>query len=290
MPDVLATSHAWPALSLSGVPAAEAAADLARELRTRVLGERFADDGWCDLRRMVVAGGFCVVSRVFARDGGGHEALLVPWSDGSFRILVDPFPPGAQAVTRDLIERRNRFRIAHEIAHSFFYDRKCAPAQRLVPGSPEEELFCDHFASALLVPPCAARAAAMEPETMFDLHQRFQVSVEAAARAFARAHPEACVIGLMWAPSPAGRPAHRIVWKAGTQFVPKGARLSPLVDAAALEGRAVGTEKLGVGELRGEFRIAAARMAGRRQVVALVVPAAGTQGAAYRTGQATFPM
>jgi hypothetical protein len=36
--------------------------------------------------------------------------------------------------------------LAHELAHSFFY-AATAPPERLLPLAPEEELFCDAFAS-----------------------------------------------------------------------------------------------------------------------------------------------
>ena len=77
------------------------------------------------------------------------DAMLQPSSDGSFTV----------AISGELV-RLNvhgsgapvEFLIAHEIAHSFFYDRRRLLPQRLTEPSVEEETFCDLFARHFLLP------------------------------------------------------------------------------------------------------------------------------------------
>jgi hypothetical protein len=89
-------------------------------------------------------------------DVGGQDALLIPTSEGGFRVVVDPrlsarqywwAPTNPQAA---LLTSVVAFRTAHEIGHTFFYDRG-RPPRRRIPVTLEEEDFCDRFAAAMLV-------------------------------------------------------------------------------------------------------------------------------------------
>ncbi len=119
---------------------------------------------------------------------GGCEALLVPLPSGCFRIVVDPTPrkgwgetPAGQRSA--LARHRTRFRIAHELAHTFFYKRKGGRPTRTIPaGSAAEEGFADEFARTLLAP---ASAGAVQAGEILSACTEWDVSLELAARAFA---------------------------------------------------------------------------------------------------------
>jgi hypothetical protein len=111
-----------------------------------------------------------------------------------------------------------RFRICHEVAHSFFFDRDGELPTAIVGTSDAQEEVCDRFASELLVPRKAARALEPAAPSIVELHSRFCVSLEAAARAFADAHGNLAValfIGdseasrLQWSNCPEKAPALR---------------------------------------------------------------------------------
>jgi Zn-dependent peptidase ImmA (M78 family) len=100
----------------------------------------------------------------------------------------------------ELRRHRARFRVAHEIAHSFFYAR--APRQLPVrpgPASEAEEDFCDVFARELLLPSAAAERMPPSAGAIARLQSNFDVSMEVAARALASAHPTAEVALFHWA-------------------------------------------------------------------------------------------
>jgi hypothetical protein len=119
---------------------------------------------------------------------GGCEALLVPLPSGSFRIVVDPTPRNGWVETpvnqrAALARHRTRFRIAHELAHTFFYRRKGGRPTRTIPaGSAAEEEFADEFARRLLAP---ADADAVQAGDILRAHAEWDVSLELAVRAFA---------------------------------------------------------------------------------------------------------
>jgi hypothetical protein len=97
----------------------------------------------------------------------------------------------ATPALRDEVSRhRVRFVIAHELAHTLFYWRGGGTPERMVKDSKVQELFCDALASALLVPRTAAATAALRPESVVELHQRYDVSMEVAARALISAHSD----------------------------------------------------------------------------------------------------
>jgi IrrE N-terminal-like domain len=146
-----------------------------------------------DLTTLLEIGGFDVsVTRLTARNRG-IEAALIPQAGNRFRLVVDTEPPGGWASVRphlrdELARQRLRFRIAHEIAHSLFYDRSGTQPRRLVSGSPAQERWCDRFASALLVPPYIVASTPPEPKALCRMQQRFDVSLQVVVRAFARVH------------------------------------------------------------------------------------------------------
>lgn len=76
-----------------------------------------------------------------------HGAMLVPLLRRGFVVLVEAAlsQPAASGGGSDLVPSV----LTHELAHSFFY-AATAPPERLLPLQPEEELFCDAFASEML--------------------------------------------------------------------------------------------------------------------------------------------
>ena len=123
----------------------------------------------------------------------GREALLAP-GDGQLRIVVnaDLTPGRAAEVVR---RQRRRFRLAHELAHAFFYRRIGGQYRRLSPtGCADEEWFCDEFARSLLIPPSDAPPTAGQ---MLAAHSEYDVSIEVVARAVA-ASTYAPRVALWW--------------------------------------------------------------------------------------------
>lgn len=186
-------ADAWPRIALSRVPAQHDAARIAATIRSALVLGRSDVDPLPDFRRICRAGGFEVSQTTLSAASGQQEALLIPMKGNRFGICVDPVPSGGwsrvrPAVRSELRRHRHRFRVAHEIAHSFFYDRTADRPRRLLVGSSEEELFCDEFARALLLPVAAVRSRPPAPASVFPLHRDYVVSVEVAARAMAAAY------------------------------------------------------------------------------------------------------
>lgn len=151
----------------------------------------------------MIAGRFDLLEVDLAVDRGGHEALMFPGVDGRLLIRVDARPKQPWATSCDGLREqtrrhRLRFRVAHEVAHSFFYDRDAHGARRRRRSTPAEERFCDHFASVLLLPPAAVHAMPATAESVLALHQRFDVSVETAARRLAEAQPTVDIAVGFW--------------------------------------------------------------------------------------------
>ncbi len=165
--------------------------------------------------------------------------------------------------------QRFRFRVAHEIGHSFFYDRHTRPPNRLLPFSKREEEFCDEFASALLVPPADVAGYAADPSNIFDIHHKYQVSVQAAAHALARSHPCVAILGMLCYEHPrTHRIGDRVLWSHGPEFVPREARFnSTTVAEARRNGKASGIEVLKLGTLRGRHHVVAECPLGRKLAV-----------------------
>lgn len=98
-----------------------------------------------------------------------------------------------------LRRQRARFRIGHELGHTFFYWRDREEPERHLIDSPAQERFCDAFARALLVPPQVASERPPTCATILDLQREFDVSLEVAARSVASGHPRAEVALWHWA-------------------------------------------------------------------------------------------
>lgn len=264
----------WPHRTLSSVPPSYIADDLAMDVRLAVFDdEREAQTIRCDLKAICAAGGFHTRFASMSGNSKKHEAFLVPKPDGRFVILVDPLVGSAMSqVTR---RHRFRFRIAHEIAHSFFYDRRHHPARRISNSSKDEEMFCDRFASALLIPRQTTAAVPAKPHSVFKLRSVFDVSAQVAARALAISHPDVSVVGMIFsANARSGRdPDWRVTWTAGTRFIPGNARLrSDVVHKAARFGAAESVEELKVGEAKGHFQVSAYLSKGEGQMIVVLTP------------------
>lgn len=202
----------WPAAPFSAVPDIEGAATLAAAVRGRALGESRRDAPLDDFRSVTGETVRISTRRLTAASGGDEAMLLV--RPGGFDILVDPEPKGGwqDDRTTDTERHRFRFRVAHELAHTVFYDRRWETPRRRLGDSERQEAFADAFARALLVPPTAARAVAATPSGVVYLQRRFDVSLEVAARALAAAHTETAGVALFY-------------WKAGDAMCPEHAQL-----------------------------------------------------------------
>lgn len=203
----------WPALALAEVPRLTTADSLAAAVRE---GASTPTRGRQDLTELLTLGRFDLRLGALSARGGGIEAALAPRGDDRFALLVDTEPPDGWAsvppgLHQQLARHRLRFRVAHEIGHSFFYDRSGECPQRLVFDSPDQERWCDRFASALLVPPPVVAATQATPQALLRLQRDFDVSVQVAARAWARVHRERFV-ALLVARGP--RPPYlRVQWQ-----------------------------------------------------------------------------
>lgn len=115
-------------------------------------------------------------------DVGGQDALLIPTSVGSFRVVVDPrlsvrqYWWASSTPSAALLTSVIAFRVAHEIGHTFFF-APGRPPRRRTPVTPEEEDFCDRFAAALLVRDDRRPDATLIAE----IAQRFGGNIELAA-------------------------------------------------------------------------------------------------------------
>lgn len=142
-----------------------------------------------------VFGAIVRVAELGGREGG-QEAVLVPLDEGRFGVVVDPTPRGGwdripPGVRLNLRRHRLRFRVGHELAHTFFYSRRSAgPPRRQLFDSDEQEDFCDRFSRTILVP--RREIACMEPtaEGLVKLQRACDVSLEVAARAVAAARSD----------------------------------------------------------------------------------------------------
>jgi len=124
----------------------------------------------------------------------GLQAVLAA-CPGGFEVTVDTEPPGGwksvpETIRPGLHRHRLRFRVAHELAHTLFYDRTTPRPHRIVPDSTEQEAFCDVFARAFLVPPAGIPPRIADPAVVVSLARRYDVSLEVAVRAVAAAHPD----------------------------------------------------------------------------------------------------
>jgi len=136
----------WREVRFSRVPRDDYAVGLATEARALFQvdtpGRQFATE-------LLNICGFQYAEVSLPRSWPSIEAMLTPCPDGSFTV----------GISRELVRLDARrlsppleFLIAHEIAHSFFYDRRRLPPHRLTGPSLAEEAFCDLFAQHLLLP------------------------------------------------------------------------------------------------------------------------------------------
>jgi hypothetical protein len=126
----------WPQLALESVPQPGFASDLARFVASQQPALSRADE-------LALILGIPIHYEPLEAESGGLEALLVPSSQTRFMIICDPW-------TLEASPERCSFRIAHEIAHTLFYDWTQSPPRRSRPSSNAEEWFCDAFADSLL--------------------------------------------------------------------------------------------------------------------------------------------
>jgi hypothetical protein len=181
---------------LSQVPSPHAAGEIATSLRALWGIDELEE---LDLERVLRLNNAELAISDLGGAEGGPQGLLLPLHHGGFRIEVDPSPPegwhGANRMLREEVTRhRMRFVTAHELAHTLFYWQGSGAPERLAKDSEAQERFCDALASALLVPPAAAAAAPLSPESVVALHSTYDVSMEVAARALIAAHGE----GVAW--------------------------------------------------------------------------------------------
>jgi hypothetical protein len=194
-----------------------------------------------DLQRVCRAGRFRVIERDLGGGAGGAQAMLLPKAGNRFHIWVDPTPPGGwdriePALRQDLHRHRLRFRVAHEIAHAFFYRRQGGQPTRVLGDSAEQERFADEFARALLVPAALASAVAPTPGGVLDLQARCDVSLEVAARAFADARRRVSTLLAHWSAGMFPNPDNTLVQWASEDLMRQGGaalrdRLRMIVEA-----------------------------------------------------------
>ena len=271
----------WPDTEFASVPDRTAAERLALTVRAQCLGDGASEDGWCDLRALCSAARASVRQRRLTKQGDGTDALLIPRANGSFTILVDPVPEASTKPFWTTVRHRNRFRVAHELGHTFFYRRRPLeqPSRRL-PPSQDEESFCDSFAAALLVPPARLISYEATPDSVFSISDEYEVSVEVAGRALAAANPGVSVMGLLWSPNPrTGEFGLRIAWSASQSFIPKRARFRSTATEEVMAGAssAESSEELALRGLSGPHEVRAMRLPERRQVVVVAHPEAPTR-------------
>lgn len=125
--------------------------------------------------------------------GGGAEALITPRLGGGFAVLVDPTPPAGWGTMtasrlREIQQHRFRFRVAHELGHTLFYEQVLGRRPvRFGDSSNEEECFCDRFASALLLPTSVVERC-LTPVQLVRVQRSYGVSLEVAAKAWVQTH------------------------------------------------------------------------------------------------------
>lgn len=179
---------------------------MAAQVRSAILGRRGADDPLLDLKIVCDAARVSVKEQTLSAARQGQEALLTPLADDRFAVAVDSTPCGGWRTWQDARAReaarrhRFRFRVGHELGHTFFYWRDGGRPRRHLLDSVRQERFCDTFSRALLVPPPAAARLPVSNESVLYLQQSYDVSLELAARSLAAAHP-AATVGLWFTPT-----------------------------------------------------------------------------------------
>ncbi len=190
----------------------------------------------------------CRVSSTRINKTGMVQADLCPdIGRDRFRLRVDPEPPGGWGETvgaarERLARHRLRFRVSHELGHTFFYERRKGKGPtRARRWTSNEEAWCDEFARSLLVPRTAAAALPATADSVFRLQGRFDVSLEVAARALADANRDASVALWFWPPD-ADRPRESLLyqWASRDAEELRRWRQSPVVTRALADGESAG--------------------------------------------------
>lgn len=183
-----------------------------------------------------------------------HLASLVPRAaaDQPFDIVFN----------NSVSDRRQRFSIAHELGHTFFFDRSSTPPRRLPSRhTEEEEKFCDLFARELLFPACNVPSEPTVDDVDMLAH-RFQVAAQVVGlQCWASGRfPWRALAWLWWSPTPRDRQnwGLRVAWTITPPgvFVPTEAKYrgGPALDAYQQQRRVKGTSELRLGTLRGSFK------------------------------------
>ncbi len=135
----------WPGARLSSVPTRDVTVLLVEQV-CEWWG--VSDPVEFDPEGVFGALGWPVVTEVLGAGSGSHRAMLIPRFGGGFTTVVDPelTPEEIASSVHPVAVRRSR--LAHELAHSFFYSDG-APPRRLLRLSADEENACDWFAAAL---------------------------------------------------------------------------------------------------------------------------------------------
>lgn len=192
-------------LRISGSDKPESAARvLAEQSRARLRGGSFwPDSDWGPLTTnfLKALGELQGIVEYRFREPLASEGAIMPLQTGGFSVKV----------ARSDRSTRARYTLAHEIAHTFFYDRSRTPPERLSPydsgrsASSEirsatqlEERFCDAFAAELLFPREAAKIELATCTRIGDpvellafvekLGQKWGISVEFALRRLNQIH------------------------------------------------------------------------------------------------------
>lgn len=185
------TTPTWSSVQLQRIPPPSEADRLATALRRAHLGPDQVEEPISDLDRLLVEATASLEITDLGAHRGGLEAAVLP-ARGGFRVLVDPAVRtevnGLNAeLTGNLGRQRLRFRVLHELAHTFFYDRSDVPV-RVVDGSAAQEAFCDRLAASFLLPTSVVAREQASPEAITMLQARYDVSLQLCVRRFAEVH------------------------------------------------------------------------------------------------------
>jgi hypothetical protein len=180
----------WP--SLKRVPDPGHAAEIASTLR-RACGLR--QTSRLDLDRLCRCLDVEISVAGLDVPGGGAQGFLMPKPNGGFRIEVDPEPRRGwrgvpPTIRKTLARHRKRFLVAHEVAHTLFYENGPEGPRRRVYDSEPQEQFCDELARTLLVPTAASITLPFTPGGIVEAQRRFDVSMQVAVRGMVAARPK----------------------------------------------------------------------------------------------------
>lgn len=143
-----------------------------------------------DVISMISKLGYQVEMTPLAADAGRLEASIVPSRFSTFSIRVDDrlTPTGAWEGSGSANSMAGacraavRFRAAHELGHTFFFERT-EPPMRHRDADQAEERFCDDFAACVLVAPgLAAMAVARDPAAVVALAVHHDAPIEQVLR------------------------------------------------------------------------------------------------------------